>query len=231
MTFPIPHGLVTVSGPGLHPAERWSFGFRVVPDVVGTQATADALAPYVQAMFVDPNMAINSDLKLDSVKVAHIEEDGHYPPLGISGEHIFAPSIPGASVAAQRTYTLPQASICVSLTTAMPRGLGSKGRFYLPTQVVAHEADYQLDPGFCTAVGNTIRTMILAINADPLIGNVAIVSRGKGVPRVVGGKKIVYDYPTAGTYNLVTGVKVGRVQDTQRRRRRAMPEDPIAVAL
>jgi len=240
MPFPTEHTYVTVIGDAYSATERWQFGFRLTPEVVGSQAAALALAPHIETWWrgnapynvgVDRFTALTSH-RLTELKVATIQPDGTYPPGEAAYSHFFLPAIAGTFV--PPAGTIPQSTLAVTLTTALPRGYASKGRLYLPPSAnyTPTVADGKISAALAGEYAASLKRLINAINADPLIGNVAVFSRGRGVPSYdPDTNKITYTYPNAGAVNNVTGVRVGRVVDTQRRRRRQLTEDPQVVAL
>jgi hypothetical protein len=102
---------------------------------------------------------------------------------------------------------IPQATIAVSTVTAAARGRGSKGRFFPPTAVD------QSEMGIDGRLGNT-RVQQLATSAAQLLTDVNGANSGSCV---------VYSF-IGQTYHEITGVRVGSVTDTQRRRRRNLIE-------
>jgi hypothetical protein len=240
VTYPNEHSYVTVIGDAYGGTERWQFGFRLQPESVGSQAAADAISVHVRNWWeaispystgVDKFHSLTTHRLLE-VKVASIQPDGHYPPNEPSASHFFSPGVAGGS--APPAGTIPQATMAVTLTTALPRGLASKGRIFVPPSatMLPETADGKVSSARATEMAASVKRLINAINADPLVGNVAIFSRGRGVPSYNAVKhRVEYTYPNEGAVQLVTGVRVGRVIDTQRRRRRQLTELPVATTL
>lgn len=229
--YDVPHALVSVIGSGSSSLETWSFGLRLVPASVGPQALADQLKPIVAAWFGAAGMAFSSEVKLTEIKVANIEEDGHYPPDGVAASSFVVPPLAGTyAVGGAQQYLLPQSSLAITLTTAKPRGFASKGRIYLPPQGIVLVAG-QLQISHAQGFADQVRTLVQNINSAPLAGNVAVMSKGKGEFTVNSAGKKIWTFPHVGTHELVTGVRCGRVIDTQRRRRRSIPEVPVSAAV
>lgn len=239
MTFPNAHGYVSVIGSAYGGTERWQFGFRIDPAPVGNQATADSLAPYIQAWWhgdapyvggVDVFGSLTTHT-LDEVKVAQIDVDGKYKLDVPSASHFFVPTIAGVS--APNAGQLPQGTVVATLTTDVPRGLASKGRMFLPPSAnYLIGTDGRMTASQADKIRDSMLRLIRAINADSLIGNVTVFSQGRGVPTYNADKKRVeYTFPNPGAKHVVTGVRVGRVVDTQRRRRRSLVEAPEAAVL
>lgn len=238
--YPNEHSYVTVIGDAYGGTERWQFGFRLQPESVGSQAAANAIAVHVRNWWeaitpystgVDKFHSLTTHRLLE-VKVASIGIDGHYPPTEPSASSIYTtPVVGGSSPPAGIT---PQSTMAVTLTTAKQRGLASKGRIFVPPSatMLPETADGKVSVARATELGASIKRLINAINADSLVGNVAVFSRGKGVPSYNATKhRVEYTYPNEGAVELVTGVRVGRVVDTQRRRRRQLTELPIGTTL
>jgi hypothetical protein len=178
-------------------------------------------APYVAG--VDAFQPCNTH-RLTEVKVARIGIDGTYPDNDAAYSHFYIPPIVGDFT--PPTGQSAQQTLCVTLTTAVPRGLASKGRVFLPPSYwYKPGTDGLLVAADALKIGKSIQRLINEINANAVVGNVAIYSRGKGVAAYdAAHKRVEYTYPNPGASNVVTGVKVGRVIDTQRRRRRSLPE-------
>lgn len=236
--YPVQHQYLTVIGDCYGATERWQFGLRLSDGGVDNLATAQAIqddvsrwwngtAPYSQV----PESRYMPTLthRLTEIKVARILPNGTYPLDQASASVFYVPPIvgPGAVVNGQSA----QQTMAVTLLTAVPRGLGSKGRVFLPpSSFMIPQPDGRLTQAVADQFALSISTLIGEINANAQVGNVQVISRGKGVKRDdVPGKRWVYDYPTPGTANNVTGVRCGRVIDTQRRRRRSLPESPGAL--
>lgn len=231
------HQYVTVIGDSYGSTEKWQFGFRLTAGGVSNQATADALKPIIQKWWIGTAAPYSvgvsfkpvSYFRLGEIKVANIDVDGTYPPTLPSASSFIQPPLAGtgnppAGQSAQQT-------MAVTLVTALPRGLASKGRMYLPPC-----ANMLPDPTGLVPTANilgivdSVRIMFTEINADPLIGSVAVFSRGRGVPvDDTLRHRYRYTYPNAGAMQLVTGVRMGRVVDTQRRRRRSLLEVPVSA--
>jgi hypothetical protein len=231
MPYSQQHQLISCIGDCYGATERWQFGLRITDGGVSNQVTADAVAPYFQTWwqlstgdYFGPNLTH----RLTEIKVARIDEDGTYPPTDVSASHFFVP--PLTSTLGPIVGMLPQNTVVASLITALPRGLASKGRIYLPPSIRATVVDATglMTTANAQALANSTWTLIQAINANSVVGNVAIFSRGKGVARYdAEHKRVEYDYPNPGAMNVVTGVRVGRVVDTQRRRRRQLVEQYV----
>lgn len=107
----------------------------------------------------------------------------------------------------------PQVSLCATLTTAVSRGLASKGRMYLPGVSIPIFDDGRISTTDAGYVATQLATFLSACNASTnLPGSVILASKGK--------KPLYID----GLNRVVTNTRVGNVYDTQRRRRDALVE-------
>ena len=233
------HQYLTVIGDAMTGLETWQFGLRITDGGASSEATALALAPIVQNWWTGVGytganafVPFNND-RLTELKVARIDVEGHYPPTEAAYSHFYLPPIAGTSPSTQGSYYPAQITTCITLRTDVPRGLAAKGRIFIPL----HGGSLVDNTGRMQAVAalqiaNSIKTLITNINAEPLVGNVQIMSRGKAV-RVdnPAHHRWDYTYPNPGVSRNVIAVSVGRVPDTQRRRRRALLEDRQATSL
>ena len=237
MPYPAPYMYLTVIGDSYVAAEHWQFGLKITDGGLSNLATVTAVQDDVQKWWIGDSSAYSGTTvfgsltthRLTEVKVARIGVDGTYPPTEASASHFFAPAAAGTNppLAGQ----IAQGSLVATLTTALPRGLASKGRIFLPpSSRYAIAADGTMSVADATGIAASVRILINAINANPEVGNVAVFSRGRRLrgPDLPNGKP-TYTFPNAGAMNNVTGVRVGRVVDTQRRRRRSLVENPVAV--
>lgn len=232
MPYPEQHQYMTVIGDAYNATERWQFGMRLSDGGVSNQETALAIADDVEAWWrsnaapyeTGNHFGASNSHRLTELKVARIGVDGQYPDGEVSYSHFYLPPIVGAYV--KPTAEVAQTSACVTLTTATPRGLASKGRVFLPSSVrYVTQADGLMTAADAQSIANSVMLLINAVNANAVVGNVMIYSRGKGVPAWdAARRKVTYTYPNPGASHAVTGTSCGRVLDTQRRRRRQLVE-------
>lgn len=239
--FEYQHFYLSIIGDCYTAAEKWQFGLRGLgtDGVVTNQQVAEAAAPIVQAWwqqtgaFTSPNnFEAPNTHRLTELKVAQIDLDGTYIDGTYSYSHFYLPPIAGG--ATKRDGQSAQQTIAATLLTAVPRGLASKGRIYLPPSwhYIPQSTDGLIPSGDASALANSVKTLINQLNALPDFGPVMVMSKGKGVPSYNATKhRVEYDYPNPGASNAVTAVRVGRVVDTQRRRRRSLPETPVVTTL
>jgi hypothetical protein len=237
------HLLLTLIGDAWAGTEEWSIGLRIGPPDANPDAPLDwPLQDWVTA-YASPTSSMHSNIELSHpahvrllrLKLAAIDGDtGKYFGSSDSVEHVYATPVAGAvggAHSAATSYVIPQSSIAVTLTTSISRGYASKGRFFMPPSVLPLEPDGQLLTQNSTNIANTIKTWINALNAVNGPGNVKIYSKGRGTKTVDANGKVRWTYPVDGNHAEVTGIRVGRVVDTQRRRRRELLEEPTAVSL
>lgn len=107
-----------------------------------------------------------------------------------------------------------QCSIVCSLRADPDRGLGAKGRMYLPGINKLISSTGKISVGSADDISLGMQTFINNINADfDLPGTVINASRGRTLP-----------IPAPGVNRVVSSIKVGDVYDTQRRRRNSLTE-------
>jgi hypothetical protein len=196
-------------GGALPGGEIWSNGLRLAPapnaaapvfDQAILNGAVAAISAYHarQTTWASPR-AILQYVKLNAITVA-----GKYAD-NVTHEAVVA-NIPGGGNVDNTPAN--QVSLCVSLTTAVSRGPAHRGRFYTPLPCVLPAADGLLGIGDALNAKNSAQTLITALNAITPNVQVAVMSRKAGAP----GSR------------FVTGVQVGRVLDTQRRRRNKLAE-------
>lgn len=193
--------------------EQWSCGLRLRKKTAGAAVAADAAgllvgaAAAVVAYHQSANINISANAKLSSVKLNTIGTDGHYMDSS-TNEAIYS-DLPGAGSA---TPVYPnQVALAVSLLTGFSRGPAHRGRFYLPIPSLGLDINGTIAAANADAVSDATDTFISSLNSlgSPADYEVAVFSRKLGA---AGNRK-------------VTGNEVGRVFDTQRRRRRSLVEN------
>lgn len=129
-------------------------------------------------------------------------------------EKVLATPVKGTSP----DYVAPQQTLCVSLLTGAKRGVAARGRFYPPATVVGYGPNGHVAQSARNALADASATFIRDLNNFP----------GVDLPGIA-MTVIVLGYN--GSNRSVTGVAVGSVMDTQRRRRNALTEDYKVVDL
>jgi hypothetical protein len=216
------HVLLTWGGP-LPGGEQWSCGIRLasavseaslspIPLSISDSFLADLMGSYVpavKAFHSATGTKISASCNLTHVKAAAIGTDGKYLPGQVAMvESVFAPVAGGWGGS-----DFPnQITLAVTTTTAQTRGLAKMGRFYLPKPGMALQADGLIAASDAASVAGQAKAFIEAISDIPGID--IATSPGAAVMSKVG----------SGACHRITGVKVGRTLDTQRRRRRSLVE-------
>lgn len=206
--------------------EEWSNSMRMANDATGDVSSNfpdwDTLQGWVDGYMADAVQAfwesttIHTTAKLSFLKANIVKMDGHYLDQR-THEHTF-PDLPGGSNSPQYPN---QVALAVSLTTDYTRGPAHRGRFYVPVPAAPLEAATGLiTDTSATTFANSAAALVIALSDTPGVDalwrlNVCVMSRAVG---------------KAAT-NKVRGVAVGRVLDTQRRRRNAIQEDYHEIAV
>lgn len=225
--MPYPKHFRLTFGGDLFNTETWSCSinlalFTSVPwsDATMIAHTDEQLADVaadVKAYFLDPKSHVNAGCHLNFVKYNAINTDGRYLDKSNTREEtwnhqrVAAPGSAGTAPAQQ--------AVAISLRTNVKRGPGSHGRFFMPLGAVP------IDGTFGTMSAPTVPDLrdsavifLTALNNWPGLDldrpEVAVVS-GLG----------------SGHQTKVTSLAIGNVVDTQRRRRKSIPETYTAVAV
>lgn len=226
--FDIEHLLMQWGGklPG---GETWSCSLRLAEQVhvpganyIPGEAEIDswlngAIKDAVLAYHTRATTCIHPAAKLSFVKLNAVGTDGLYRSQSGSHEHIFADVAGAGQLAVQYPN---QVALAVSLTTGYTRGPAHRGRFYLPLPACEMDASGRIPPFYQGTVKASTKTFLEAIADVPGIDapnslTPTVMSRKAGAP----------------AHRPITGVDVGQVLDTQRRRRRSLAEAYSGVAL
>lgn len=202
MPFPRQHLLLSPIGDAYGTTEEWTFTLRVDRVALPTVAEMDALVGHYSTYMSSALSDVSTFHRLLGLKVAPIGQDGRYPAGQDAAERILTTPVLGTSAGADM---IPQQSQAVSLLTGLSRGRGSRGRFYPPPQGTTLGSD-----GRCTVPSTQERV-------DAAKALVQGIQTALAAPVVVGSE-------LANTLRAVTAIQVGRVVDTQRRRRSGLDE-------
>lgn len=189
--------------------EEWSCGLRLmnlggaIPET--EPAMLAALVTSITNFHNGGAAGISALAKLSFVKLNAIGVDGHYV-YDTTQETVLA-DISGGGTGSG--FVPNQLACAVSLTTGFSRGPAHRGRFFLPMPVYATAADGMISAANAQSISGAVDTFIGAVNGASTDFDVAVFSRKLG----------------AATHRPVTGNLVGRVLDTQRRRRRSLAEN------
>ena len=180
--------------------EHWECGVHMGSDT--NHGTAAAYRQAVTDWIIDPNSKVSSAASLDYVKRNAIDQvTGRYIDQTFSDTSLIAGQINGAGAA-----MFAQLSLASTLTTAQIRGRGHEGRFYPPSGGLTPSGD-----------GHILNT----VAASVAVATVGLINNLNAVDPT---NRVVIWSAAAHIMREVTGVRIGNVVDTQRRRRRQMHE-------
>jgi hypothetical protein len=197
-------------GPNNAPIEQWSINLNIapvgahnplleaVPDVVAGNC-ANAMAAWIAQAQVAPAVSF------EQCKIYQIGADGKAVTVPVLGLTALAR---GQSGVAAHPWQL---SLVVTLDAARGLGPGRTGRIYMPPQCLSIDESDQITQTAVNNAASNAATFLDAINtAFTDLGTLCIASAlGTGT-----------NYP-------VESIRVGRVYDTQRRRRRSTVENYV----
>jgi hypothetical protein len=188
--------------------DEWSCGIRLAPNdpqsAVNDPALLAKVATAIQKFHTTAGAGISGRAILTFVKCNLIEADGHYSE-GVTYEQVMA-NVPGGGGS---TNSPPnQIALAISLTTAVSRGPAHRGRFFAPMPIYLLANDGRISTADQALAKTTATTLLTELNAASANTKVAVYSRKRLAP----------------AHRIVTGIAVGRVYDTQRRRRNKLVE-------
>ena len=189
--------------------EDWSCSFRMKATPEGstdplTDAEKESIAGKIQAFHQSTGAQIADGAKLSYVKVNPVDVHGHQTS-NPTWQHVYADLAGGGG---SQVYP-NQVAWAVTLYTGFSRGPAHKGRFYLPLPTCALGTDGLVSAANAITLSAAADTFITNVNSVNAGWDVAVFSRKEG----------------AADSKVVIGASVGRVLDTQRRRRRKLAED------
>lgn len=201
-------------------AEEWSTGFYMGQDtadvVAPTQTAADRFLTEWQVFFTTSAVGISSNWKTEGVRVAALDPDDG---KSIPGEVFYAYPTTPFSGTGSTSNLAPQLTLVASLQATPDRGLGAKGRMYLPGVVQPIGANGKIIATDATKVATGMQVLFNSLNASADIeGQVINASKGRNLG-------VFGDMPVN---RYVTNVLVGDVYDTQRRRRNQLIESYVS---
>jgi hypothetical protein len=227
MAYPA-HYLLQYGG-SLHGTEQWSNSLRFVTD-----SATDIQSGQIPAALADIEADLRTfygtslfhpGMKVEFAKFNKIGPLGKYVDTEQSNTRFFTAPIVGTALNGHA----PQVALVASLVTAAQRGLASKGRIFLaglgvgPCQV--EPANGQISVAQRDVYEEAVGTFLNNLNNWPgFDSNFAGLDLSVVSPGGLSG---------VGVARKVTGVRIGRVLDTQRRRRVDIDEDygtPTAVS-
>lgn len=195
---------------GLHLIDLGGTG---VLDIEGMydMTNLQGIAERISAAHSNP-LGNSSSAMLEWVKMAVIGTDGKY-----TRDPLIVDLTP---VAGGRTAAMyPQLATAVSLRTAKKRGPSAYGRYYAPVALPVESSG---------RIANDTASQFLTIQRNLITGiNTEIVENTVEVDVVVGNVSKV----GAGSQDAITGVFVGDLVDTQRRRRNKLNENYVGLTV
>lgn len=213
---------VTILGTCFGGAEVWTTSFWLGLDGGGTfadptQGEADAIATAWQTFFTTASSAISSRYQTTAIKVSEVLANGTSNP-NLTKYHTYGTPISGA---AGSTANPPQCALVATLTSARQRGYASKGRMYLPGINTTVGTDGRLLTSAVDPTATNLKTFFDSVNSTNGLSLYAILNSAAttGVPS------------HSALQVRVTGLKIGNVFDTQRRRRNGLTETYTAKVL
>jgi hypothetical protein len=188
--------------------DDWSCGLRMTPVGAGTATNDPAMmtgvAAAIEAFHAAAGAQVGPGAKLTFSKMNAVGVDGHYLSL-LTQEHVHA-SVAGGGSGANTPAN--QIALVVTLETGFARGPAHRGRFYLPLPMITPGSDGRIATGSRDPVVTAAAAFLTALNAVSAGAKVGVYSRKSG----------------AAAHRIVTSMSVGRVLDTQRRRRNKLVE-------
>lgn len=215
------HFKVTLEGTNATDQDIWTTGWRIAPSpasepIINYPAMANTLLESVTGAAETFWAAIRSRVakgtRLNSVKVAPVDEDGRYIDNMDSVIYDLETPLDGSTGSAHP----PQVSVVASLTTGTRRGNATHGRMYLPlTAIAINSDDFTIDTTNRQLIANAVKGLL-----NDSIGAIADVTLDPVVMSNIG----------SGTTRTITTVAVGSIPDTQRRRRNRFTEEYTIVS-
>lgn len=221
---------VTISGTCFAGIEEWSTGFYIGD--TGADAadpgttTASAVAALWTTFFTSANAHIAPSHKTTHVKVSQLQLNGD---TDLDKIDIYDYPTPIVGVSGGNPMP-PQITLAATVTSDNQRGLASKGRMYLPgVNLPIFTADPRVSVTEQTQITTALKTFLDGVNASSAIAGYAILA-SKGHKLVIAEDPKNWYY-VLGKIGRVTGVRVGNVYDTQRRRRGGVTEAYTSAVL
>lgn len=181
-------------------AEVWQYGYKTaVPAGMATDADTQACADYLaedETFTGAVEDLLTASATADIVKVALVDDDGHYlVEPGVAALTITG-SVAGTNQIAQA------ATVITTVATSVLRGKGRYGRFYIPLQPALTNGE----------INGTSRGTLLTAAGSLLESGSAFSGAGLSDVAVI--------HHRAGSSNTIVDLlRIGSIVDTQRRRR------------
>jgi hypothetical protein len=210
---------VTISGTSFGGGEEWSTGFYIGNETADAdlpnQQLADDIAAAWKSFFILASSYISQQFTTTLVKVSSVGTDGKSNP-----EDTMFATLTGAIGQRVEPPFPPQIALVATLTSAKARGVGAKGRMYLPGVIAPLEGNGHLTTSMVVGIMNNLKTFLNAVNASTATNNVVMLASHGSINKdgsiKVGGASAIN--------KAVVGLRLGNVYDTQRRRRNGLSE-------
>lgn len=190
--------------------DSWTNSLMLITTGAPVKTPFDYLVPLTNWMMQNA-VRHNKGAVLDFIKLNEINPlTGKYADVTVSHTHLVSPGIVND---AATVGTIPQAALACTLLTAVSRGRTSHGRIFVPYQIPVTLEGGILPVNQQTSNAATFKAFINEINAIDATAGVVVFSKIGQLAAPV------------------TAVSVGRVIDTQRRRRRSLIEAPVRTTL
>lgn len=211
MAYPVPLVRVQYLFESTVGGEKAQTGYMVEPGAAATafvnamvQIDAEALMTSFANIWKAADIFTADYAKLVGLKVAPISTSGTY----LGEAKTFARG--GTAIVGTNPQVPPQCSVCVSFSSTESLGRANYGRMYLPFT--------RLNQGTATPYGAPT-----AINTFATTAQTWFSSTETTLGLIQAGSRIVIA-SKLGVLKDVKAIKVGNLTDTQRRRRRQLPE-------
>lgn len=215
------HFKVTLEGTNATDQDIWTTGWRIAPSpasepIINYPEMANNLLESVtgaaETFWTAIQARVARGTRLNSVKVAPVDEDGRYIDNMDSVIYDWATPLQGSASSVHP----PQVSVVASLTTGTRRGNATHGRMYLPlTGIAINQNDFTISSGERQTIANAVKGLL-----NDSLSTIQDISLDPVVMSNIG----------SGTTRTITTVAVGSIPDTQRRRRNRFTEEYTIVS-
>lgn len=191
--------------------EQWTCGLRMNSGSGSSPSDAETMLDGVQLAIAAYHGRSGSQISpkalLSYVKVNAIGVNGKYQAQ-LTTQHAYQDFPGGATYGYTGNYP-NQVAWAVALTTGFSRGPAHRGRFFNPLPSAGVAADGRVTGGEAASLVVSAKLLVADLNAAGGAHQVVVMSRKAGAP----------------AHRPVTGIAVGLVLDTQRRRRNSLAEN------
>lgn len=218
MAYTRDHLYVTFGG-SLPGGEEWQTGARYAPQGAGPSFTGWDLISVADcytataALWTALAAFTSTDTYLSWLKIAAIKTDGLYD----REPKVYEDTTPNAG--GSTYFNALQVAVVASLRSGQTLGRANYGRMYLPIGSLSRTSGSPYFPASqATTIATAVKTWLQAVEGEVSTAGMAY-------------EPAVMSSLGSGTTKPVTRVEVGRVMDTQRRRRNRIPELYEGVSL